>query len=870
MTRRITSIIFIGLAGFFFLSTHNYVDAQERNEDFWNADLPMEKRLDDLVSRLTLEEKVAQMINWAPAIPRMGIPAYDWWNEALHGIARSPYNTTSYPQAIGLAATWDREAVHQMAVYVSDEGRAVYNEAVRQDKPGRFKGLTFWSPNINIFRDPRWGRGQETYGEDPYLTGEIGSAFVKGIQGDDPKYLKASACAKHYAVHSGPEWNRHVFDAHVSERVLWETYLPAFEKLVTEAGVTGVMTAYNSFLGQACSTNDVLMTDILFNRWNYQGYVTSDCGGIDDVYMTHRQYEDAASGSAAAVKHGNHCECGSKGSYLALVEAVNRGLIDEEEIDKAVRKLFEIRMRMGMFDPLERVPYSDIPLSVLECEAHKKYALEMARKSIVLLKNDGLLPLDRKAVKKIAVVGPNADNENIMIANYFGYPSEITTVLEGIRAKVGDDVEVVYEKGVNLVDEYIFVPMDGSGMFSIDGRKGFKAEYFQNMNWEGVSPLVRYEERLDYKWGNSTELGHGIVADYMTSVYRSVFTATESRTYCFELHADDEASLLIDGKTPQKTGFINNYYLLEAEAGKSYDIEIRFSQEGDTAELLFDVGYLKNTDYDAVAASVSDADVIVYVGGLSSKLEGEEMSVRIEGFDRGDRTSIELPAVQKNMLKSLTATGKPVVFVLMTGSAVGLEWENENIPAIVNAWYGGQAGGTAVADVLLGDYNPSGKLPVTFYRSTDDLPDFENYDMKGRTYRYFEGKPVYAFGHGLTYTTFSFGKGKVVEMKDGTKEFVVKVKNVGKRAGEDVLQLYVSRPDDKTGPIKSLKGFERFSLEPGCSTVVRIPLDDDTFSVWNEEAGEETVMPGTFILHYGNTSDDACLKTMKYKLKTIL
>jgi beta-glucosidase len=453
-----------------------------------------------------------------------------------------------------------------------------------------------------------------------------------------------------------------------------------------------------------------------------------------------------------------------------------------------------------------------------------------------------------------------------MIANYFGYPSEITTVLDGIREKVGPEVEVVYEKGVNLVDEFVFEPIDGSDMFSIDGRKGFKAEYFQNMEWEGVSPLVRYEERLDYKWGNSVELGHGIVADFMTAVYRSVFTAPETRTYCFELHADDDANLFIDGKTPEKTGFINNYYLLEAEAGKTYDIEIRFSQEGDTAELLFDIGYLKNTDYSDVASSVADADAIVYVGGLSSKLEGEEMSVRIEGFDRGDKTSIDLPAVQKKMLESLISTGKPVVFVLMTGSAIGLEWENENVPAIINAWYGGQAGGTAVADVLFGDYNPSGKLPVTFYRSVDDLPDFENYDMKGRTYRYFEGKPVYAFGHGLSYTAFSFGKGKVVERKDGTKELVVKVKNTGNLTGEDVLQLYVSRPDDKEGPVKALKGFTRFSLKPGESTTVTIPFDEETFSIWNQETGRMEPVPGTFILHYGNSSDASSLETMKYTL----
>ena len=847
------------------LSSERLFVGPQRSEPFWNPDLPMQERLDDLVSRLTLEEKVSQMINSAPAIPRLGIPAYDWWNEALHGIARTPYATTSYPQAIGIAATWDREAVEQMAEYISDEGRAIYNESERLGKPGRFKGLTYWSPNINIFRDPRWGRGQETYGEDPYLTGEIGSAFVKGIQGDDPEYLKASACAKHYAVHSGPEWNRHTFDAYVSDYDLWDTYLPAFGKLVTEAGVTGVMTAYNSFLGQACSTNDVLMTDILFNKWNYQGYVTSDCGGIDDVYMTHKQYEDAASGSAAAVKHGNHCECGSGKSYRALVEAVERGLIDEEEIDKAVRKLFEIRMRLGMFDPVDRVPYSDIPMSVLECDKHKEYALEMARKSMVLLKNeDGLLPLDRKKISKIAVVGPNADNENIMLANYFGYPSEITTVLEGIKAKAGSGIEVVYDKGVNLVDEYVFVPVDGSGWFSIDGQRGFKAEYFQNMNWEGVSPLVRYEERLDYRWGNAAELGNGIVADFMTARYRTVFTAPADETYCFELHADDDAKLLIDGKVPEKTGFVHNYYLLEAQKGKTYDIEILFSQEGDTAELLFDIGHLHMADYGKLASSVADADVIIYAGGLSSKLEGEEMSVRIDGFDRGDRTSIALPGVQRKMLEALVSTGKPVVFVLMTGSAVGLEWENENIPAILNAWYGGQAGGEAVADILFGDFNPSGKLPVTFYGSVEDLPDFEDYSMKDRTYRYFKGTPVYAFGHGLSYTSFKFGKGKVVTADDGTREFVVKVRNTGKRDGETVVQLYVSRPDAPQAPIKALKGFAKVELKAGQETVVRIPLTDEAFFGWNEEEARMEPVSGKYVLLYGETSDSKGLEKLNY------
>lgn len=839
--------------------------AQDRTEKFWNADLPMDERLDDLVSRLTLEEKVSQMINSAPGIPRLGIPAYDWWNEALHGIARTPYYTTSYPQAIGIAATWDREAVRLMAEYISDEGRAIYNESKRLGTPGRFKGLTYWSPNINIFRDPRWGRGQETYGEDPYLTGEIGSAFVHGIQGDDPDYLKASACAKHYAVHSGPEWNRHTFDAYVSDKDLWETYLPAFEKLVKDAGVTGVMTAYNRFLGQACCANDVLMDHILFNMWGYQGYVTSDCGGIEDTFKHHKTHEDAASGSADAVRHGNHCECGN-GAYKALVEAVQRGLIEEEEIDKAVRRLFEIRMRMGMFDPDERVPFSNIGMDVLECDRHREYALEMARKSIVLLKNeDNLLPLDRTKIKKIAVIGPNADHEDLMLANYFGYPSEITTILEGLQQKVGNDIEIIYEKGVNLVDEYVFTPLSDPSCFSIDGRKGFKAEYFQNMDWEGTSPLVRYEDSVNYKWGNGTPIGNGIVTNMMTTRWTTTFTAPETATYCFSVLADDTAWLLIDGKKPEMTGLINEYYLLNAEKGKTYDIELKFAQEGDTAEIIFEVGRLTQTDYAETAAKAAEADAIIFVGGLSSKLEGEEMHVQIEGFDRGDRTSIELPKVQKKMLQALDDTGKPVIFVLMTGSAIGLEWEDRNIPAIVNAWYGGQAGGDALADVLFGDFNPSGKLPLTFYRSVEDLPDFEDYSMEGRTYRYFKGEPVYAFGHGLSYTDFDFGKGKIVTADNGSRYLAVKVKNTGRRDGETVLQLYVSRPDDTAGPVKALRGFERISLKAGEKDVVRIPVNDETFLWWNEASGKMEPLSGDYILHYGESSDPESLRSLKFR-----
>lgn len=833
---------------------------------FWNPDLSVEERLDDLLGRLSLEEKVRQMINGAPAIPRLGIPSYDWWNECLHGVARTPYNTTSFPQAIGMASMWDVDAMYTMAQYTSDEGRAIFHDSKRKGTPGIFKGLTYWTPNINIFRDPRWGRGMETYGEDPYLTGEIGSAFVRGLQGDDPRYLKASACAKHYAVHSGPEWNRHTFDAHVSDHDLWDTYLPAFEKLVTKAGVSGVMTAYNRFLGQACSTSDILMTDILFNKWDYQGYVTSDCGAIDDIFRNHKVYDDAASGSAAAVRHGNHCECGG-GAYLALLTAVEMGLISEEEIDSAVRKLFEIRLRLGMFDPDSRVPYADIPLSVLECQKHLDHALEMARKSIVLLKNEGgLLPLDRKKLKKIAIIGPNADDEKGMLANYYGFPSEISTVLEGIRQKVGNDVEIIYQKGVNHVDNWLFNSDYDPECFSIDGRKGFKVDFFQNTHWDGAPKYSCYDEKIDHRWGNGTEIGNGVRTNDMSAVWKTVFKAPYSGKICFEVSADDGAILLIDGKQPEKVGLINDYYVIDIKKGRTYELELRYFQHGDNADVKLDMGYLETADPDKLASSVDDADVIVFVGGLSPRLEGEEMSVRIDGFHRGDRTSIELPEVQRQTLKALEATGKPVVFVLMTGSAVGLGWESENIPAILNAWYGGQRGGEAVADVLFGDYNPAGRLPVTFYRRTEDLPDFENYSMQNRTYRYFMGKPVYPFGYGLSYTSFEYSDLRVESQEDGALKVSVNVRNTGRLDGDEVVQVYLANKQDFTAPIRSLKAFDRIGLKAGESRSVEfvIPAEEvtlvDMYGKKVPMVGDVTVSAGGGQPGYGQPCLTAVIK----------
>jgi beta-glucosidase len=818
---------------------------------FQDPDLSIDVRVDDLVNRLTLDEKVAQMVNNAPAIERLGVPAYNYWNEALHGVARSPYHATSFPQAIGVAATWDTLSVLQMAGYISDEGRAIYHDATRKGKSGIFLGLTYWSPNINIFRDPRWGRGQETYGEDPFLTATIGSAFVRGLQGNDPVYLKTSACAKHFAVHSGPEWNRHTYNAEVSNFDLWDTYLPAFKELVTEAKVTGVMCAYNAFYGQPCCGSDLLMNDILKNQWKFDGYVTSDCGAIRDFYKTHLTHPDAAAAAADAVLHGTDCECDGNGAYKALAEAVANGLVTEEAVDASLKRLFTIRFRMGMFDPDDRVPFARASVAILESPAHTDHAHLVAQQSIVLLKNENnLLPLDRKTIRKIAVVGPNANSESVMLANYYGYPTEISTLLEGICEKAGEDIEIVYEKGVNLTDNWVFTSGYDSSLFTVDGNPGFHASYFQNTKCEGDEVLSRIEAEVNYRWGDGQDIAEGLIARQMSAAWSTVFTPKESGEVCFELAADDFAELFIDDVKAEKTGNINDYYLLKAEKGKTYKLDIFYRQHGDNAEIKFDFGALAKASPAATAAAVKDADVIIFAGGISSKVEGEEMGVVIDGFKRGDRTSIDLPAVQKEMLKALKATGKPVVFVLMTGSAIGLEWESRNLAAIVNAWYGGQAGGQAIADVLFGDYNPAGRLPVTFYRSVDDLPDFEDYSMANRTYRYFKGEAVYPFGYGLSYTSFGYASLTVDNTGASALKVQASVTNTGEVDGDEVVQVYLSNPRDFTTPIRALKAFRRIHLKAGETRTVAFTLGAKELSVVREDGSSEAVT-GEVVLSVG-------------------
>ncbi len=696
---------------------------------FQDPSLNIDTRVDDLISKMTLDEKVGQMLNSAPAIPRLGIPAYDWWNECLHGVARTPFKVTVYPQAIAMAATWDKESIHTMGDYTSDEGRAIYNESIKNDKHNRYLGLTYWTPNINIFRDPRWGRGQETYGEDPFLTGEIGNAFVTGLQGNDPVYLKAAGCAKHYAIHSGPEDIRHKFNTDISDYDLWDTYLPAFRKLVTQSKVAGVMCAYNAVKGQPCCGSDLLMNSILHDKWKFTGYVTSDCGAIDDFYRksAHLYSPDAESAAADAVLHGTDVECGNV-TYKSLSQAVKDGKLTEKQLDVSLKRLFNIRFRLGMFDPAGSGKYNQINKSVLEAPEHGAQALRMARQSIVLLKNENsILPLS-KNLKRIAVLGPNADNAISVLGNYNGTPSHVVTALEGIKSKLSATAEVTYEKAIDFV--------------------------------------------------------------------------------------------------------------------------------GDT---------ITHYDYAAIAAKVKDVDAIIFVGGIAPQLEGEEMKVNKQGFHGGDKTTILLPNVQTELLKALKATGKPVVFVMMTGSAIATPWESQNLPAIVNAWYGGQAAGTAIADVLFGDYNPAGRLPVTFYASDKDLPSFTDYSMENRTYRYFKGAPLYGFGYGLSYSKFEYSPlESPVTLKRGESLLVhARVTNSSKIAGEEVAELYLSHPDAKQRTaIRALKGFERVFIKPGETKDIMFRVSPADLSIVNPN-GELVQIPGKIEISVGGSQPDKATSASK-------
>ncbi len=831
-----------------------------------DSSLPIAERVDDLIGQMTLGEKILQMVYDAPAIERLGVPRYNWWNEGLHGVGRAGVATV-FPQAIGLAATWNEGLIHHIATAIADEARAKHHEALRRGVRAIYTGLTYWSPNVNIFRDPRWGRGQETFGEDPYLTASLGVAFVKGLQGDDPNYLKLVATPKHFAVHSGPESTRHSFDAQVSQRELRETYLPHFEACVKEGGAYSIMGAYNRTNGEACCASQTLLQHILRDEWGFEGYVVSDCWAIIDIYAHHKLVATPEEAAALAVNNGCDLNCGS--TYPRLAGAVEQGLITEAAIDRAVRRLFTARFKLGMFDPPEQVPYAQIPYEVVNGPAHQELALQAARESIVLLKNEAdLLPLP-KDVGSIAVVGPNANYVEVLLGNYHGSPANPTTALAGIRQKLSPGTRLYHAQGSPLAaGVWPLTPIPATYLYPADSsahEHGLDAAYFDNPSFAGEPARRQIDSHVDANWrGNSPltgQWGDGFSvrwSGYLCPPTSGLCRIGVNGFNAYKLYLDDQLIIAFDD--------VHDHHLttkdVALEAGRFYRLRLDYSSQGidSRAQLLW---AWPDADYQAEALAVAaKADVIVAVMGLSPLLEREELAVDVEGFLDGDRTAIGLPAPQEELLKRLHALGKPVVLVLMNGSSLAAGWAVEHLPAIVEAWYPGEAGGAAIADVLFGDYNPAGRLPITFYQSVDDLPPFEDYRMEGRTYRYFRGAPLFPFGFGLSYTTFRFDNLVLDRASAGAGDVVhvsADVTNTGDRAGDEVVQLYTRRDVADGRPIKELKGFKRLSLLPGECRTVTFALAVNQQAEY-DEALLSAVRPGPVEVMVGHSSVELPLK----------
>ena len=834
-------------------------------QPYKNADLPAADRAADLVSRLTLEQKVALMQNGSPAIPEFGIKAYDWWNEALHGVGRAGIATV-FPQAIGMAASFDDALLLDVFTAVSDEARAKSAQYSENGGLRRYQGLTFWTPNVNIFRDPRWGRGQETYGEDPYLTSRMGVSVVNGLQGPaGSKYDKLHACAKHFAVHSGPEWNRHEFNAeNIAPRDLRETYLPAFKALVQEADVKEVMCAYNRYEDEPCCGSNRLLQQILRNEWGYKGIVVSDCWAINDFFTQghHNTEPDAKHATAKAVLTGTDLECGS--SYAQLVQAVNDGLIKESDIDVSITRLMTARFELGEMDDPSQVEWSKIPYSVVDSKEHRALALKMAQESMVLLKNNGILPLN--TINKVMVMGPNANDSVMQWGNYNGTPSRTVTLLEAVKA-TGAKVE--YMRGCDYASNSLAL-ISLFSQTSASGQQGFDAQYWNNARADGEPDVLRHNATpLRFSTGGATVFAPNVNLENFAARYTSTFHANEDGQVAFYMQNQGQASISVNGRrvaTGRNSTESRKVYTLDAKAGQDYEIVINYSCRSGLASLSFDLGYEEEVSVDKTVAACADADVVIFAGGISPSLEGEEMPVSIDGFRGGDRTKIELPAAQTELVKALKAAGKKVVFVNFSGSAMGLTDVEPACDAILQAWYPGEEGGNAVASVLYGTYNPGGRLPVTFYASTDQLPDFEDYSMKGRTYRYMTEKPLYPFGYGLSYSTFKYGKAKI--RKDGDKVYVtVNVKNTSKVDGDEVVQLYLRRPGDTEGPSHALRGFKRVSIPAGNSVDVEFELTSESFEWFDTNHNVMATMPGKFEILYGPSSDLTVLKSLKYEIK---
>ena len=831
---------------------------------YQDTSLTAEQRAEDLLPRLTLEEKVALMQNASPAIPRLGIKEYDWWNEALHGVGRAGLATV-FPQAIGMGASFNDSLLYEVFDAVSDEARVKSRIFSENGVLKRYQGLTFWTPNVNIFRDPRWGRGQETYGEDPYLTGQLGMAVVRGLQGpEDGKYDKLHACAKHFAVHSGPEWNRHSFDAeNIAPRDLWETYLPAFKDLVQKADVKEVMCAYNRFEGEPCCGSNRLLMQILRDEWGYKGIVVSDCGAISDFYRpeTHGTHPDKEHASAGAVLSGTDLECG--GEYGSLADAVKAGLIDEKLIDVSLKRLLTARFELGEMD--EQPAWAEIPASTLNSKEHQDLALRMARESLVLLQNkNNILPLNTGL--KVAVMGPNANDSVMQWGNYNGIPGHTVTLLEAVRSKLPEG-QVMYEPGCDRTSREALQSLFSE--CSINGKPGFLAEYWNNRTREGeVVATDQISTPFHFATTGATTFAPGVEITDFSARYESVFRPSQSGDVAFRFQLDGEVTLMVDGEQVAQKVYVKNptnLYTLQAKAGKEYHIEILFKQRNERATLDFDLGKQVEINLNLAVEKVKDADVVLFAGGISPSLGGEEMPVEVSGFKGGDRTDIELPAVQRDLLRTLKKAGKKVVFINYSGSAIGLVPESNTCEAILQAWYPGQAGGTAIVDVLFGDYNPAGRLPVTFYKDAGQLPDFEDYSMKGRTYRYMQQQPLYPFGYGLSYTTFIYGEanlGKNTIGKGETAMLTVPVSNVGQRDGDEVVQVYLRSPADKDGPRYTLRAFKRVHIPAGQTKSVTIPLTHESFEWFDEATNTMHPVAGTYELLYGGSSDKNKLKAI--------
>jgi beta-glucosidase len=845
--------------------------------------LSIEQRVDDLVSRMTLEEKTSEMINTSAAIPRLGVPAYDWWSEGLHGVARSGY-ATLFPQAIGMAATWNTDLVGKESEVISIEARAKYNEAVRHDIHSIYYGLSIWSPNINIFRDPRWGRGQETYGEDPFLTSRLGVAFVKGLQGDNPQYFRTIATPKHFAVHSGPESERHRFNVDPTPHDLWDTYLPAFRATIVDGKADSIMCAYNAIDGAPACASKELLVDVLRQDWGFKGFVTSDCGAVDDFFTPngHHYSADKAAASVAGIRTGTDTNCGS--TYKALTDAVKQGLIKESEIDVSLKRLFTARFRLGLFDPDSMNPYASVPFSEVTSPAHHALALEASRESITLLKNDvGTLPL-KPGLKTIAVIGPNAVALSAIEGNYNAVPRDPVFPLDGIAAEF-KNAKVLYSQGSSYADG-VNLPVPRTLLHTAIGssEEGLRAEYFTTDNFDGKPIVTRTDKQIDFDW-NSANPVPGTPADHFAVRWTGTITAPQPDTYDFTMRlahcypcADHERfAVSVDGKpiagfatdagTELRSSDTPRFTITFADT-KPHELRVEYIHNaklfgaGISMEWAPKPGLLEP---EAIAIA-KQADAIIAFVGLSPELEGEEMPIHIEGFSGGDRTDIKLPAAQQHLLEAVAATGKPLIVVLLNGSPLAVNWAQQHANAIVEAWYPGEGGAQAIAETLSGKNNPGGRLPVTFYNSVDQLPAFTDYAMTNRTYRYFKGAPLYGFGYGLSYTTFAYSNIHLSTntVKAGDPLTVeADVKNTGSHAGDEVAELYLTPPRTDVSPSLALAAFTRVHLAPGETRHLQFELGPRTLSQVDDH-GLRAVSAGTYTLSFGGSQPSPADSSAKH------